>query len=689
MTNHLMRDPVRQRQSAEVRVGRVGIFPYGTLLECAQEAIYNARLVSEGAPLVPWYTPVVGSGPLGLPRELIAAAPNLAEAIGVRLTEANYGQQIVDLTESDPLEWVSDFVARLIDDRAGSEIGMVQGTPTVPVATLASQLHDEAVWVTVIAAATTRLFHRMSLDVARPIGPWGSDLADLPTRHDRWQATKDEYIDGLQNLLTWASGELEGTPAGTRFPQLFKLLGHIRDNAGRGRVAVHELQQVTQVAWLLLVESVAERPYPGWTELMLQLLLEDAEGVEKGHRRHRLRDLEKDAQTIRRMLHESTSASWRGLSPSLDNIENKEFYDSVARVLWSQHEFAQRNDPVPTGGLAAVTNAVTSPYPTAFATSFDFELEMALWRTAPPAGGRFSIILPTYLLQGPGDREGSFLWLLGTIEVPAISERAARTEDDYTEILAPSAWAVVRTGQELPKHPIVVRLAGCPLVDISEAPRSGDVLADLQRLGLADGAPARSGRLRLIHSITVDEYLAVRQTEAEWLWSALVSAKEDGLGLPKSLTLTKGDEPVRYWMLMGVPIKDSAIRMRVLAVLARDDSEPSGGGDTEQPDAAVPALPSTVATSATPSSLLRIGLGPRPDRPGDAPGAAARTRVARREPSRVRRVGVTINTRCDDDEVMLLHSLGLEVVRDRCEHYTDDLKEYAEWLSDQNLPGHE
>lgn len=688
-----MRDPIRKRVLPDVKHGRDGLVQFGSLHEFAMDAITGAGLVPEGIPAVPWYTPVIGSGPTGLPRDFYVAAPHLADAIRLKVLSAPYGEQLLQVGEGDPVAWLGDFVAGLVEDRAGTEIRMAGGEASVSAADLAERFADEAVWMAVVAALMTRVFHRVSLDVSRPIGPWGSDSAELSTGHPRWARTQEEFIQGLVSWVTWCRDALKGRPNAKRFPQLGKLLNHIAENAVSGRIVLHELQQVTEVAWLLIVESFAERPYPGWTELMLQLLLEDAEGVDKRHRRHRLRDLEHDAMTIRRVLHESTAASWRGVESSIELIENREFYDSAASVLWAQQEFAVRNDPVPTGKSADPEKVVHSPHAAAFATAFDFELEMALWRTAPEAGGRFSIILPTYLLDGPTEKDGAFLWLLGTIEVPPRRERAARALDDYDKALAVTAWAVVRTGRELPKHPIVVRLGGCPLVDIGQVPRSGEVLADLARLGLADGS--RSQGLKLIHSIAVDEYLAVRQTGAEWLWGAIVNSKSDGRGLPKSLTLTTEQEPVRYWMLMGVPIKDPAIRMRILAVLARDDtpSEARSSSVDEEPDTTpirADAGRESRPVSTADAHLLAAGIPLRPEPSGG--GAEQKKRepaeggTVKHEVYRNHRIGVAINTRCDDEEVMLLQSLGFAVVQDRCEHYSKDMQEYAVWLADQNLP---
>lgn len=664
------------------------------LTSSAQEAISKARLWNGTGDAIPWYTPVIGSGPVGLPADFRDAARHLPEAMQLKLSHSGLGAFAGPRPlAADPMGWIGDFVGRLVDDRAGGFKDRESQRP-VPVERLADRLTDLALRVTAVAAQLTRTFHRISLDVTRPIGPWGSESAVLPRRHARWASTDEDYLATLRTLIDWAQDALAEDSQRLRgFPALKGLLEQIRLAANENKVTLHHVQQVTEVSWWLIVESVVDSPYPGWTELLLQLLLKDSVGVNSGHRRPRLLDMEKLASSVSELLNGSTAASWRGVNLSTDTLENRRFYDAVAGSLWAQHAFAEREK----GEGGVDRSAVMAPFATGFVTSFDYELEMALWRTAPASGGGFSVVLPAYLVHGDKDTEGDFVWMAGTIIVPREDERVGKYLEDRESAMSITTWGVLSSHHSLPKHPIVVRLAGCPLVDLADVAQKAPVLNELRALGLVTDASAGE-RLRLVHAITVDEYLAVRQTEAEWQWTReLMNDKPGGRGLPKELTLTRGTEPVRYWLLMGVPLKDPAIRMRVLAVLARDEREQEAARSTAEPAAhasdhgsgpTAAGIPAA-RVRATGGSLARWGITddrkavPQPSvREGRAAQAPEPTQAA---PTRSPRAGLAINTRCDDDEVILMQSLGLTIVRDRCERYTDDLENYVTWLAKQSL----
>lgn len=692
----IQRDPVKAATAgaAYVPLGRNDLLREQSVLGGAQAALRQAG--ASGDPLVPWYTPVIGSGPLGLPLELFRAARHLPEAMSERLDAEEDAFIVLELqgVEADPLLWLRDFVRQLVDDRAGSEITMVAPEYHLPVAELVSKVSRQALVVTVVAAQLTRMFHRISLDLSRPIGPWGSEYAALAKDHPRWTVTMDEYATVLGSCVEWARQVLEPDLQTDRYRGLDKLLRQIDAKASQGQVSLHHMQQITEVAWWLIVESVSTSPYPGWTELLLRLLLLDETGVAQGHRRPRLRDLVAVATGISKVLDPSTTASWSGLR--LDSgREDRQFYDSVASALWAQYDFAKRNDPP--GSLGP--KAITSPYPTAFITSFDLELEMALWRTAPAAGAEFSIVVPTYYVEGPDDEEGDFLWVAGTVQIPPDGRRDDASVQDWRQALKVRSWVVLSSNlADLPKHPMVVRLSGCPMIQLPSLEASSAVLADIRHLRL----PIPENRVpALIHSVTADEYLAVRQTEAEWLWTReMMNERQGSRGLPKALTHTRGNEPSRYWLLMGVPIKDPAIRMRVLAVLARDDNEEAGSAsrvieadESLNPEVPLPQPAPVLKAKKLGSRWYPAETAPSRDEANGLSASLDRIRAggptasAAQAPRRhVHRVGLAVNTRCDDDETMLLTSLGFTVVRDRCERFSEDLQSYATWLANQSLP---
>jgi hypothetical protein len=101
-----------------------------------------------------------------------------------------------------------------------------------------------------------------------------------------------------------------------------------------------------------------------------------------------------------------------------------------------------------------------------------------------------------------------------------------------------------------------------------------------------------------------------------------------------------------------------------------------GGGD------GAPGRASQAAGSSSSGLRPRTAppQSPAPTAADGASGPAPKATTRRDRP--LRRQGIAINTRVDDDETILLTALGFEVVRDRCEFFTDEIQGYATWLRD-------
>jgi hypothetical protein len=162
------------------------------------------------------------------------------------------------------------------------------------------------------------------------------------------------------------------------------------------------------------------------------------------------------------------------------------------------------------------------------------------------------------------------------------------------------------------------------------------------------GADLRALKLKLdrddmfVHSATVDEYLALRQAESEyfWVYSRSTFANITSRALPKALLACREPGPVRFWVMVGVPLQDAAVRLRVL-------SQMSG------------------------RRFMMSGLGEIPGYPRPRPAESARSRGSEI-------AGLSINWRLDDEETVLLISLGMRVINDgRAEQISDRLRHYA------------
>jgi hypothetical protein len=271
-------------------------------------------------------------------------------------------------------------------------------------------------------------------------------------------------------------------------------------------------------------------------------------------------------------------------------------------------------------------------------------------------------------------------------------------------------WEVLSddTGDGRPLHdgPHVVHLSGAPLLTLPgtrsvpgtrwDDPRSAEELkpvlkgiwAGLQHVGVLrfdlDGARHADSVRHIVieHAVTTDEYLAVRQAEAELL---LTSTREKdrsnrrSRALPPFLTSSnvhgdygKGQNP-RFWMLVGVPMGDPAIRHRVISQLSprRPDPDPirlRPEDDGDLVDVGVLTTSAVVELDEDDDLDALLGLGgdedemPVFEHDGRAP------------------TGIVVNRRITDDQSHLLYWMGFDIVRDSAASFSADLRHYRSHL---------
>ena len=194
-----------------------------------------------------------------------------------------------------------------------------------------------------------------------------------------------------------------------------------------------------------------------------------------------------------------------------------------------------------------------------------------------------------------------------------------------------------------------MHLNGCPLYNIPElaSPEADRLRDDLQ----AAGVPVR-GRAHLEHAVTIGEYLALRQSEAEPIWHGYDQQESRHLNrsLPSHLMVSTQRNP-RYWQSMGVPVADAAVRHRLVSQLTRErlleSTKPSGGGGR---------------------------LGARRETPVPKPQIG----------------GVAVNLRAGVEAAGLLYWAELDLVQGDCNQLTSELRHYVAHVrdtgSDQKKP---
>ena len=239
-------------------------------------------------------------------------------------------------------------------------------------------------------------------------------------------------------------------------------------------------------------------------------------------------------------------------------------------------------------------------------------------------------------------------WLLGSIR----PGNAPMPRQSLTALQTPSEWRLLTPGSDqklFRDMPVVVHLSGCPLLNLPKLD-GGDLSAKSLVADLTTAGIDIEG-IQLSHAVMVDEYLALRQSEAELFWLSTVGTSGPSRALPSVLT-DDGERNRRFWMTIGVPIADSAVRHRVVSQMTLRRLQAAFGG-VDQGEAAEPDAEQV--------------LDPLTGFPLRRPTAAARSDVD----------GLVVNLRVNDDEASLLYWVGLDVVEADCSDFAGDLVHYA------------
>jgi hypothetical protein len=576
---------------------------------------------------MPWVTLVLGSGCLQIGTG--ADGRKLARQVGRAFRDA----PVPDYSSSPEQEALL-FAESLVTDRLGSL--------DVPVPTLADddEMSQAAPHLVLAASLLTRLFFEVKAAQPGAVSRWDDDVIafDLPDPGSALDHCPDIADRARKHLvLARAALEVEGPHefVAVRVRDLLDQVAVGLSGAhGKVELSLPQLRLVTEIAWYYLVGDKTMQP--GWTDLLIRLMLRSDDPSVAGSRRPRPRflNLKRLGKLVAELLEASTRRAWdRHAAAHGKRPESPSIYDAAAAVLWAQHDKASAND-----GPPGVPPAV------AFVTSFDLELEMALW--AQSDSRPFSIAVPMHMMRVGDDEEAELCWLLADVEPDVRGDWS----DRLPALLRPARWRVLRSDfdpRELRKQPVVVHLNGCPLlarpdVNKSEEPWAAEMFSDLAELDMVDSGDA----IRFIHAVTVDEYLALRQSEAELFWASEDrnnQALRKSRALPPDLTHDTS-KYARFWMVLGVPVADPAIRHRVTSHLTIRRFRDEGVGSAPVSE--------------------ESGIGPRPD--------------AMPNPVHNDVNGVAVNKRIEDDDASMLHWLGLDVVHDGCEAFTQDLLHYAD-----------
>lgn len=655
---------------------------------------------------VPWLTPVVGSGCLpslhveGFTSDrLVSELTRQVRALTVRqegMTEEVLLADLVPVGSESFATMAEAFAGSLYADRVRLPPDQIETDRQSEGAEW--QISAPAARQVLIAALLTRLAHGLRAVDPRALGRHSDEVIEI---NGRLPACADPYrlVDTVVSPLRRLLGQPVETTLGLD-PLLVEGIGRLNrrilewlngarpDAAGSPttpRIALNDVRLATEAAWYFLVRPLDM--YFGWSELIVGLTLRHIDERGRRHRRPYITDLYQEGldeavKTLRAVLDAPTALSWQRTSP-----EHPSIYRSVAGALSRQCELNRL------GGLRSATMA-NVPVAVAYSTSFDLELEMALFRAGTP----YSVALPVYAKLGDsrkGDDDGSLevFWVVGDVDPPARFDRIAPPRE--VRNLA-NLRAFQWNDHVDRRRPLVVRLTGCPLYELDRS-------ALRRAAESVNIAPSRSNPEAAFGlALDYDEHFALRQSQAEMLWASLddrPQASGEGLPTDRDRGLHRGHlrdgefrpssvpgpggprsaapgRQVRFWALLGVPTEDPVIRRRVVTLFnLRAIASMKGAGDGRQ-RAGAPA-----------PALARGGTGPQADffglaQPSPADPSNEAEDSVPTDDDDVAGVlsfpGFAANTSVDDDEAALLEWLGLTVVRRSVADFIPGIDHYGD-----------
>lgn len=635
----------------------------------------------------PWLTPVLGSGCLeiGSNQEVSPSAIHADVASAVKeLLGSLVGSNGVSADHELP-DLAGAFAEALVRDRISSDENQQAGHP--PLDHDREPMDVSRARVVLVAALLNRLYFLAKSVSDSPITRWNSDAVSLDLEPGEDEKVADELMTikrlcvhhlkdvtrNSKHLLDSLEDDVDQEVA----ESILGLVRAVRDEIlTNDQVLFAHLKLVTEVTWYLI--SLGTSLYPGWTDLLFKLMLGDEYETTASTTRPAFSTLTGVGDKVADFFHRPTTQSWEdwvaasrrrgddvGLRASDSGAfsDRQRFYLSIAELLWA--ESRARTDARP----------AKLPVASGFAASFDLELEMALLATAP-AGASIYVVVPVQVLPERESNHAKLCWLRAEIR-----RSKGSLEPDLQSLLEPERWDLVHPNLEDGlEQPHVVHLSGCPLLPLPVHGSEHHQVLEQLNASMQDALfPFAPEHLVLEHAVTIDEYLALQQSEAELLWS--VGQRTGGgtnreasgmsLALPPlilSSSTEKGSDggSPRFWMTLGVPVSDPAIRSRIVTQLTLKTLLEK----TQQGSAAHSTAGVGSALHDDDEDEEEENLGVVVARPKEAVRGLA---------------GVVVNRRITQEEGGILYWLGLDVVHAIAENFMDDVRHYTLHLA----PGRE
>ena len=582
-----------------------------------------------GRDTIPWITAVVGSGCL----QTVPQTPITPEILkrSALATLASLPASDLPAVPTGSEHWskiIGSFTESLARGRC------TPADPSVPSSGMTElALSADSVRLLLVAALLTRLAH-----AGRAAGPTAlGRSADEVVRIDDVTSLDDPLylratvIEPVRSLLHTLSGTLprteladESNEEALLFQAFATVCARVLDDLAKGELSLNSVRILTEASWYALTRSVQN--YYGWTEVLIGLLVK-SNGAGHRRRRPRLTNLIKSVEWIEQLFKEPTLQRRQQLETG--EIDTTSMYAAVARTLIAQSQFLE---------LQRSQDDYSDPWPpVAISMGFDLELEMHLLQLQQP----FTIAMPIHQMFSNAAETN---WMAAHID-PAGGDHSPWSIE-HPHKLRPVKWTTLdqlQVRNDDPVRPLILRMAGAPLVDVSLA-----FTLDKQPGG-APPSPIEARRTvaKPHPCVPVDEYHAMRVGQSELGLSAPPRSSDKGgqprEGIPTELLaddvkIGGSQKASRYWCLLGVPLTDPAVRQRFMSLMALRAgftqvfiADNTGSSGEEAPD----------------SSAMR---------------------------------GLAVNRQVDDDETWFLSWMGFDVVRSPLGAFVKDLGHCAEHL---------
>lgn len=525
----------------------------------------------------PWLTLVLGSG-CSQPEEL-AADSFLAVLRRLEVApSASLSGLIID--DMSVTEVVREFVLDLIKDRL-----RISHFPT---ASSGETLDPAPAWLVesaLLAALLSRLYFTGMAAHFKP--PRRSPHED-EVRLDREDAsTLDElntkYAEPCRQVAQSLLDRFKHDTTAADLPKMVRdtivaLLNSVKDGLSGYPSAITiraaDVHGLSEIVWSWIVRLSGALVYPGWTDLLLDLSHKDNSTVGRVGLPS-FKDVEAAQRHVGKLYSDIARTSWqsRGSATSI--------YRAAAQLLRQQHEhlcgFREKlttlqdtTHPLP----CTPASPHRPPFAVAFSTSFDLELEQVLLQDGRP----FFLVLPVHVLASSVQTAVFTVWCVLRVEPteqPSIESILNPPDHQWQLQVGAKDW--------LWEGPVIVRLAGCPSIRLPDLGKHAALRAQIsltldrglhelvmrrrdrdKSKGWEEDANARSDierNLAMAHALIMNEYDALLHN----------SIDQGGQSEPHRLFADfalDSERWTRFWLLLGVQIKDAAFRQRVASLIS-------------------------------------------------------------------------------------------------------------------------